>query len=205
MRGRLLGTSATTLVLVASCRFPSSRGASCEDDVALCPQSSRSASSVTCDCRCTVGFSEDTGQIFDGHVAVCLPPALNGAMAAGEQKLALSAIEPRVFDQRVFQFCSRDVAAFLRSSIRMPGRLVLGCRTPVTCDCATAGTQTDSEVCHAQCEDVACDTRNCTSVLDKESTVGLTSCFCSRVSSCASVEPSAEAPALCRDWLRPRK
>jgi len=120
MRGRLLGTSATTpsmvvvgvgavvLVLVASCGFPTSRGPTCADEIELCPQSSKSATSVTCDCRCTVGFTEDTGQTFDGHVAVCLPPA--------------AAPHP---------------------------------------------------------------------------------CFCSRATSCGSVAPAPDAPALCRDWTRP--
>lgn len=91
--GHLLGASATTLsLLVASCRFPSTRASSCDEDAALCPPSSKSATSVTCDCHCTIGFSEDTGQNFAGHVAVCLPPALNGAIAASAQQAALRAV-----------------------------------------------------------------------------------------------------------------
>jgi hypothetical protein len=206
MRGRTLGGSAiTVLLLVASCRFPtSSQAASCDEDVALCPQSSKSATSVTCDCRCTIGFSEDTGQTFEGHIAMCLPPALNGAIAAGAQQAAaeLRAVEPRVFDQRVFQFCSKDVAGFLRSWIHMPGHLALGCASPVSCDCSTGGTQIDSEVCRAPCDDVACDARNCAAVLGRDSKVDLSSCFCSRAASCGSVTPSVEAPPLCRDWMQ---
>jgi hypothetical protein len=207
MRGHPLGTSATTLsliVAVASCHFPTgSRATSCDEDVELCPQSSKSATSVTCDCRCTIGFTEDTGQTFEGHVAVCLPPELNGAIAATAQQVALRAAPPRVFDQRVFQFCSRDVAGFLRSSIRMPGHLALGCASPVRCDCSTGGTQIDTEVCRSQCDDVACDARNCSSVVGRDSKVDLSSCFCTRATSCGSVTPSVDAPGLCRDWTRP--
>ena len=199
----VVGVGAVVLVLVASCGFPTSRGPTCADEIELCPQSSKSATSVTCDCRCTVGFTEDTGQTFDGHVAVCLPPELNGAIADGAQADALRAAEPRVFDQRVFQFCSQDVAGFLREAIRMPGHLVLGCASPVRCECGTTGTQIDSASCRSRCDEVACDGRNCSSVLGLGSRVDLASCFCSRATSCGSVAPAPDAPALCRDWTRP--
>jgi hypothetical protein len=206
MRGHLIGTSATTLVLsfvAASCRFPSSQSPSCDDDKELCPKSSRSATSVTCDCRCTLGVSEDTGQNFDGHIAVCLPAELNRATARDDQQLKLESLEPRVFDQRVFQYCSKDVARFLRSAIRVPARLVLACAVPITCTCTTKGTQADTNLCHSECNDVACDAKNCPSVLRKDEKVDLQSCFCSRAETCGVVTPAVDAPALCRDWTRP--
>jgi hypothetical protein len=201
MRARLFQTSATIVTLVvASCGFPTTRADTCAEDPDLCPPSAKTATSVTCDCHCTIGFTEDSGQNFEGRVPMCLPPELNAAIATKEQQVALDAFEARDFNQRVFQFCSKDVAAFLRTWIRMPGHLVLACATPVRCDCGTAGTQLDTEVCHSSCNDTACSTRNCPSALNNEGAIDLTACFCSRASSCGAASPVTGTPAVCRDW-----
>jgi hypothetical protein len=149
--------------------------------------------------------SEDTGQNFDGNIAVCLPAELNRATASDEQELALQSLEPRVFDQRVYKYCSKDVASFLRSAIRVPARLVLACAVPIHCECTTKGTQADTNLCHAGCTDIPCDAKNCPSVLRKNEKIDLQSCFCSRASTCGDVTPAVDEPGLCRDWTRPAK
>src|SRR4051794_18093530 len=96
------GSLAVLAFVVASCTFPRDSGdSSCEDDSQLCPQSSRAATSVTCDCKCTIGISDDTGESYDGHVAVCLPAELNATSTSGtdETRSALRTLESHQFDQ----------------------------------------------------------------------------------------------------------
>src|SRR4051812_8615388 len=115
MRTRLVEFYATAVsVGVASCNFPSTTPPSCDDDVELCPHSSRNATSVTCDCKCTIGGGEDSINQFQGPVAACLPAGLNRITGSDEQRVALQSMEERSFDQRVFRYCSGDVAGFLR-------------------------------------------------------------------------------------------
>lgn len=204
MPGNLIGASATILaILVASCRFPASHGTSCDDDVALCPHSSTVATSVTCDCRCTLGFGEAAGQSFDGHIAMCLPSELNTATASSDQMISLRSIDAQTFDQRVYQFCSRDVAGFLRTMIRVPRQIVLACTLPVKCDCSTSGTKLDSPTCHTRCGEKPCDSHSCPFILRNTGQMDLDTCSCSRVSSCGTVAPAEDLPPLCKDWTPP--
>jgi hypothetical protein len=190
-------------VVLASCSFPSDKPApSCESNAEECPRSSKAATSVTCDCHCTVGLSDDTGQGYDGRVAVCLPPELNGVAAVGQVRSALSTLDTHDFDQRVFQYCSQDVARFLRTTIRAPVGL-RACAVPLTCECTTKGAVHDSPVCHAPCEDVECTRQNCPAVLWNGANLDASACRCSRASACGAVAPVAERPGVCRDWLTP--
>ena len=120
MRTRFVEHCTTALVIiVGSCRFSSASPATCDDDPELCPPSSRKAMSVTCDCQCTIGAGDDARNRFAGRVAVCLPAALNTWTASEEQRVALVAMKPRVFDPRIFQHCSTAVAGF----VALPSRV----------------------------------------------------------------------------------
>ena len=77
MRTRFVGLFATAVsVIVASCRFPSDMSPTCAEDIELCPQSSREATSVTCDCHCTIGGGDNSANNFDGKVAWYEQPAV---------------------------------------------------------------------------------------------------------------------------------
>jgi hypothetical protein len=202
MRKSGLVCTATVLAfIVASCRFPQDDPASsaCEKDPQMCPRSSKAATSVTCDCKCTVGLSDDTGDTYEGHVPVCLPPELNVALADGEVRSGLSALDARVFDQRVFDYCSQDVARFLRTTIKAPVGF-RACAVPLHCECTTKGALRDSSACHADCQDVACTQKNCPGVLWKHSKLDTAVCRCSRSTACGTVSPVAESHAVCHDW-----
>jgi hypothetical protein len=203
MRKRFVGFYATAVSLVvASCSFPSSTPPSCDDDVELCPHSSRNATSVTCDCKCSIGGGEDSINEFQGPIAACLPAPLNRVTASDEQRVALQALSPRSFDQRVFRYCSAEVAGFVRLAIKAYASLKLAaCIMPVKCECKTAGTQRDSNVCHSTCEDVPCSDKNCRSILRSGSKLEIAACSCSRTSICGESAPADEAPGLCRDWV----
>jgi hypothetical protein len=203
MPTRFVGIVETALVVaVTSCQFPSMHAPSCDDDIELCPKSSTVANSVTCDCRCTVGASEDTGKSYVGQIAVCLPPELSSTTASDEQRVAIQALEPRDFDQRVFRYCSREVTRFLRTTVKMHSLLRLAsCVQPVMCECSTAGTTRESSVCRSPCREKACDDENCPSVLMTDATLSTRSCNCSRASVCGQVAPEEDRPGLCRDSL----
>lgn len=198
------GCAVTAIAVVAaSCSFPTDKASpSCATDAQLCPKSSKAATSVTCDCRCTVGLSEETGQTYDGHVAVCLPAALNGMLASGDTLSGLSALDARAFDQRVFQYCSEDVATFLRTAIRAPVGL-FACAVPIHCECTTKGALDDSGVCHSDCDEIDCTKKNCPGVLWKGAKLDTSVCQCTRATACGTVSPGAERPAVCRDWATP--
>jgi hypothetical protein len=135
-------------------------------------------------------------------VAVCLPPALNKFSATEAQRSALQALEAHVFDQRVFQYCSQDVARFLRTAIKAPVG-VRACAVPVHCSCTTAGAQLDSDKCHSNCQELACDSKNCPGILRRTSKLDINSCFCSRAEACGVTSPRSDDPVMCRDWLTP--
>jgi len=190
-------------VVVASCSFPTDKPSpSCESDTEMCPRSSKAATSVTCDCRCTVGIDDETGDVYDGRVAVCLPPELNGELASAEVRTGLSVLDARVFDQRVFQYCSQDVARFVSTAVKAPLGL-RSCALPIHCECTTKGALHDSYACHSTCEDVACSSRNCPAVLWRHTEIDTAACRCSRATACGNTAPDAERPGVCRDWLTP--
>lgn len=202
MRKRLVELTGTALLVVASCRFPTSEKPSCDDDVELCPHSSTAANSVTCDCRCTVGASEDTGKTYEGSLALCLPADLNTTTASDEQRVAIQALAPSDFDQRVFRYCSREVSRFVRTTIKLHSILRLAaCVQPVMCECSTTGTRRDSSSCHKPCTERECDDQNCPSLLRTDATIDMSSCSCTRATVCGIVAPSEDGPGLCRDRL----
>jgi hypothetical protein len=203
MRMRFVGLYATAIsLIVASCRFPSDMSPTCTEEIDLCPHSSRTATSVTCDCHCTIGGGDNAANNFDGKVAMCLPPALNTRTASDEQRVALDAMDPRVFDQRVFNHCSIAVAGFVRLAIKAHANLKLAaCVMPVKCECTTTGAARDSYACQSPCADVPCTQQNCLSVLRTESKLDIKACACSRGLVCGDSEPPEEDPGLCRDWM----
>ena len=143
---------------------------------------------------------------FEGRVAVCLPAALNTKTATDEQRVALETMESRVFDQRVYGYCSGAVAGFVRLAVKahmLAHANIKGaaCVMPLSCTCGTAGTQLDSDACHSTCPDVPCNEKNCGSVLRKNMTLNVAACTCSRSTTCSETEPAEKGPALCRDWL----
>jgi hypothetical protein len=146
--------------------------------------------------------SDDTGDNYAGRVAVCLPAELNSMIAAGEVQTKLHTLDERTFDQRVYQYCSQDVARFLRATIKAPIGL-RACAIPLHCECTTKGALRDSTACHSDCKDVACTKKNCPAVLWRHSKLDASVCYCSRSSACGAVSPLAGHPAICRDWLTP--
>ena len=207
MRTRIVQVAGTTLLVVsASCHFPENGQPSCDDDIDLCPRSSTSATSVTCDCRCTIGASASSGSTYEGRYAVCLPAQLNVAAASDVQRVALQAVEPREYAQRVYQFCSRDVARFVRSTVKLHSLLrISACVQPVVCECSTTGTERESPFCRTPCNDRACDETNCPTVLRQGAALDMTMCSCTRSTACGLTTPQVEEPGLCRDLMTPTK
>ena len=206
MRRRIALAGTALLIVAVSCRFPNSDAPSCDNDVDRCPHSSTAATSVICDCRCTIGANEDTGAVYEGDFAVCLPPAANASLASASELVKLEQLGQREFDQRVYRYCSRDVARFVRSTIKLHSLLkVAACVQPVTCECTTKGTQRDSSVCREPCVDQVCDERNCPTVLRKGGKIDMSGCGCTRSSVCGVISPGEDDPALCRDWLTSTK
>jgi hypothetical protein len=207
MRTRIVGICGAMLVVAASCSFPTSGGPpSCDGDVDMCPHSSPAATAVTCDCHCSIGAIDETAMTYDGPFSVCLPPSLNAATAAGDDQVSLEALAPREFDQRVYRYCSREVARFVRATIKVHSLLRLAaCIQPVRCDCSTKGADRDSSVCQAPCVDRLCDDQNCPTVLRKGGKLDMSLCSCTRVSICSAVSPEEDAPPMCRDWLASQK
>jgi len=202
MRMRVAECCAIVVVaVIASCRFPDSPDPDCDDDLSLCPRSSKAATSVICDCRCEIGIS-DAAEHYDGRVAVCLPTELNPTTASDEQRVALRTLDARTFDQRVFGYCSQDVARFVRAAVKAQARVrIAACAVPVSCTCSTKGTRRDSPACRAPCPEVACEPKTCKAVIQKGSKLDMSACECSRASACGAVAPPEGEPVLCRDWL----
>jgi hypothetical protein len=187
-----------------SCKFPVAHESSCSTDADQCPESSRSATNVTCDCHCTIGISEDTGQSFDGTLTVCLPAPLNPVTGSESERSVLGALASRAFNQEIFNYCGHDVARFARMAIKAnAGSLIGACAMPVSCECTTAGAQVDSSLCHSTCRDVGCAAENCSAVLRTGAKLDLSSCYCTRATACDESEPEDGTPSICRDWTAP--
>lgn len=206
MRVRFFGSVATAFAcVVASCAFPSNTDTSaCAKDAEACPESSKVATTVTCDCKCTIGLSDELGDTYEGSLSLCLPAPLNPTTASSAQLQTLASLASHDYDQQVFKFCSERVASFLNAAIKTPVGQVRACAVPVDCQCTTKGAKDDSMACHAQCAEIDCDQHNCPYVLRHGSKVDMGRCFCSRARSCGTVMPREDEPALCRDWAHPK-
>lgn len=178
----------------------------CEEDESLCPTSSRLATDVACDCRCVAGFAGITPtRDFDGEISACLPSDLNLRLASPEQRDALSQLTSEQYNQRVFQYCSNDVANFIEDLIEQQQRprdlqgLCMGPR--IRCSCTTSGAQAQSSVCSAPCADRECDRDNCISLLRVGGIVDASACACSRVNACGSSTPASGEEPLCMNRI----
>lgn len=192
-----LTSSAVALLGVASCTFPEGSQPTCDDDPEQCPRSSRSANVVSCDCTCEIGLfvGEET---FRGAVPACLPPALNARIATGAQALALDTMPARDFDQRVYRFCSEDVAAFVRAVVRTQAKSRSACIVPVKCECTTAGARFETASCDVPCGDTPCTNETCHGVLRSDNSIDPSECLCTRAKACGTVVPDVDRRALCR-------
>jgi hypothetical protein len=133
---------------------------------------------------------------------VCLPAQLNKFFASELQRTTLDTLDAPAFDQRVFQYCSQEVSRFLRTAIKAPVGL-RACAVPVHCSCTTKGAQMDSDKCHSDCPEVACDAKNCPGLLRKNGKLDASTCFCSRADACGTIAPSSDRANMCHDWLTP--
>jgi hypothetical protein len=191
----LLGTIA---LLAANCGLEERLTPTCADNADLCPKSTRTATMMACDCKCTIGMF-GKGRSWRGALAVCLPPQLNARLASPEQLRALETMTQRTFDQDVYRYCSSMVADFLRLGIKARGTYPIDCATPVDCECSTKGALYDSRQCRTPCADVACTSDTCLGIIRKDETIDMSACVCNRASACGGDAPEPEAPPLCRD------
>lgn len=181
---------------VASCAYVNpEQTPSCTDDPTLCPPSSKQATAVACECTCKVGMFADE-RTFKGRVKACLPAELNDAIASPEQRSALAAMDARLYDQRVYRYCSGDVAGFVQGVILTQARSFMACGVPLSCECTTAGASLDSGACRTRCPDVACNAESCPDIL-YTTVLDMGWCGCSRASACAASYPAADEPHVC--------
>lgn len=174
----------------------------CEENEELCPNSSRLATDVACDCRCVAGYSGITPtRSFEGTISACLPPELNPVTSTPEQRDAALEMRSAQFNQRVFKYCSDKVASFLDDLIEQqqrPRDLQAMCMGPrIRCKCTTAGAQQQTPVCSTPCVDRECDRQNCLPLLRVGGTVDAAGCSCSRVNACGSVTPNPSEAPIC--------
>lgn len=199
--------------LIGACTAVEEEKTGCDADESLCPTSSRTATDVTCDCSCVVGWSGITQtRKFTGAVAMCLPPSLNEKTASPVDLAALSSLSPGQYNQGVYQFCSDTVANYLGELISEQQRqrsselqgICVGPR--IRCSCTTRGATEETKSCSTPCEDVECGTDNCVSLLRRDNSVDASACGCSRLSACGSTLPRVGDPPLCtkRASLRAR-
>ncbi|MBX3192405.1 MAG: hypothetical protein KF819_35770 [Labilithrix sp.] len=201
IRTTLVALGAIT-VLAAGCGIsPDPPPPTCADDPSLCPTSTKTATLMGCECKCTIGMFGE-GRSWEGGLNVCLPPALNVHTASPEQLRALTAMSQREFDQRAYRYCSSTVSEFLRLAIKGRGSYPISCATPVECECTTTGANGDSRLCRKACADVPCVSETCIGVIRKDETIDMSECTCTRAASCSGEAPGADEPPLCRDHAR---
>jgi hypothetical protein len=174
----------------------------CEKDPSLCPTSSRLATDLACDCRCVAGYSGITPtREFEGEISTCLPPSLNMNIASPEQRDAITNMASAEYNQRVFKYCSENVAGFLNELIeeqQRPRDLRSMCVGPrIRCDCTTTGAHDQTPACSSPCAERECDANNCLPMLKVGGTIDAAGCSCSRVSACGSVTPASSDPPMC--------
>jgi hypothetical protein len=207
----LAGLAAGSLVCAAwaisGCDVTEVKPSACEENPELCPASSRTATDLTCDCRCDAGFSGITPtRTFEGRIAACLPPSLNPLTVTNEARPVLESMSNAEFNQRVYRYCSVDVASFLNEIIeeqQRPPELAAMCIGPrIRCSCSTAGATEQTPTCSAPCTDTTCERSNCSAILRVGGRVDASACSCSRARSCGEVTPTEGSPAMCLNRQR---
>jgi hypothetical protein len=178
----------------------------CNDDETLCPSSNMSANTVDCSCTCQLPHIPIPGAKqakYEGTISACLPPSINVDQAAGNDKLALTAMTQTAFNQTVYRYCSETVADWLTLTIKSQAARfeqlppALACQ-PYRCTCETGGARYSESYCQSPCPDAACSRDTCEPVLRQGGVLDLSSCTCNRTSACGVVTPAAASPGLCR-------
>lgn len=200
----LFATPFVAMVCVVSgCNMlGNSKSSACERDEAQCPTSERLSTDVACDCRCVAGYSGLTPtREFEGTISACLPAELNAKLATADQLAALDAMPSDTFNQRVFKFCSNDVAKFLDDLIeeqQRPPDLESMCMGPrIQCSCGTSGAQGVTDTCSQPCADTECTKESCIPLLKVGGSVDTSGCGCSRVNACNGMTPAEGESPIC--------
>lgn len=185
---------------------PEDKPTPCETDESQCPVSSRLATDVACECKCVAGFAGITPtRAFEGEISTCLPPSLNVNIVPPDQKDSLEALTDAEFNQRVYKFCSQNVAGFLDDLVgqqQSPRDLSAMCVGPrIKCECSTSGAHQQTAACSTSCVDQVCDASNCLPLFKVGGLVDATGCACSRVNMCGSLTPPSSDPPLCMNRL----
>jgi hypothetical protein len=177
----------------------------CADDPSLCPTSPKTATRVGCNCTCQLPHIPMAGADlkFRGSVFACLPPSLNVKTGAPSDVDALGAMSQATYNQRVFEYCSVDVAGWLSLTVKSQlARLEqvpagLACQ-PYDCTCDTLGADDTYSPCESRCTEAECDDANCDPILRQGGIIELTSCTCTRTTACGFSTPAHDLPGICR-------
>lgn len=195
-----------TLVLWACAPVRDSKP-DCDDDELLCPTSKKTATRVACNCECQLPrvplLSGVKDNRYRGKLIACLPTSLNPSTANPAERQALNEMPQGQYNQRVFKFCSEDIAEWL--SLTVKSQLArfeqvpagLACQ-PHECTCGTEGATVTYAPCGESCDEKECDRSNCQPILRKGGILDVSSCYCTRTKACGFTSPPSSKPGLCR-------
>lgn len=177
----------------------------CADDPLLCPSSVKTATRVACNCECQLPRIplSTKNRRYRGKMLACLPAGLNPGLGAPEDKQALNDLSPSDYNQKVFKYCSEDIAEWL--SLTVKSQLArfdevpagLACQ-PQECTCSTEGANVTYLPCQQDCEERECSNQNCQPILRQGGILDLSSCLCSRTKACGFTSPPSNKPGICR-------
>ncbi len=177
----------------------------CDDDPLLCPTSVKTATRVACNCECQLPRLPISAKSrrYGGKLLACLPPGLNPSLGTEIDQRALKDMPASEYNQRVFKYCSEDVAEWL--SLTVKSQLArfeqvpagLACQ-PQECSCTTEGANVTYAPCEETCEERECDNKNCQPILRQGGILDLSSCLCSRTKACGFTSPPSNKPGICR-------
>ncbi len=177
----------------------------CADDPLLCPKSVKTATRVACNCECQLPRIplSTKNRRYRGKLLACLPTGLNPSLGAEEDKQAINDMPQAEYDQKVFKYCSEDVAEWL--SLTVKSQLArfeqvpagLACQ-PQQCTCSTEGANVTYSPCEDGCDDRECSSDNCQPILRQGGILDLSSCICSRTKACGFTSPPSNKPPICR-------
>ncbi|MBX3207459.1 MAG: hypothetical protein KF764_20595 [Labilithrix sp.] len=199
----VVGSLVAVVCVLSGCGMnEDEKPSACEENEALCPTSSRLATDVACDCRCVAGYAGLTPtRAFEGVVSACLPPDLNPHTSPPDRREELDRIPSASLNQRVFKYCSENVASFLDDLIEQqqrPRDLRAVCMGPrIRCKCTTTGARDKTPACSSPCVDRDCDRENCLPLLKVGGGIEMAGCSCSRVNACGTVTPASSEPPIC--------